>query len=790
MMTENELKQRISACTIKLREAYYECHKNEVINGNICAFGGKENESIGPWPEFNLRGICCKRSKGGLCTPCFYSRFANIVGIEDDQDKIESLKQQIDGITNTIDKLSHILNNDEQSDNYVAFSREKLHYKDRKPMAICITPVGSFFDEREMYPEVATYLLQKLTEKSAELQRDIILYVEAHVSDIIKSHKQGSILKLMPYYKALHLRVVLGFESKNDFVRNCLYRKNLSLDSFEAAVGIAKSYGFGVFAFVFAGLYPMTDKEIYDDVKSSFEYLKELNVRPVLMISNTQPFTINDVLQFCNIDTLMEPKTFAKIINLMLEVFGSEVVDGLDPWLAADPVGGPPDPASHIFKRESKYKIHSCDKCATAVRNAFSALRQTMDAVVFHKGYDEIMVCGEDDGYEHYFDRNPDGSLYERTCRMLELLETNTDKYIDAMSENELVRVKAGLLCEGAILDEETQRLIGDASHLLDTGFVHSSNVKFRNIVTNMNLDQGFAKGSRFRINSKKLNSKVYSSLFCEGEFCGEIEFLPLPEWEHTVIDGEKISDWLRPHSQTCLSVWPNSVCALKKKCRFCTLDGKRSLEPQTVVKMVDVALNADSHYDINLGGGIYRSEEENIEYFCEIASGIRKHHKNKISLETMPPRKREGLQRYKDAGVTTVIMNLEIADEELRRKICPSKSEISKERYYEAFKEAVEIFGEWKVASVLIAGIQPDEDIINETKIMAANKVLPIIMPYQPTKSNGRDKYKTEKYINVAKEVAAMVDAAQKDVCDYFEGCVKCGACSLENILLDKKRK
>ncbi len=787
MITEKELKNKMSDCANKLREAYYEHHKNEVINEDICAFGGSENESIGPWPEFNLRGIHCNRSKCGLCTPCFYSKFANIIGIENDCDNIRALKEQIDGIVNEMDRLSKTLNNDESSSNNVAYLQETLRFKDKKPMALCITPVGSFFDDKEMYPEVAKYLLEKLVEKSNDLGRDIILYVEAHVDDFLRNHKNGKINELLHYYKALHLRVVFGFESKNDFVRNVLYRKNLSLNRFEEAVKEAKSYGFGVFAFVFAGLYPMTEKEIYNDVSESFDYLKELNVRPVLMISNTQPFTISEVLQYCNVDTLIEPKTFAKIIKLMLEKFGVDVVDGIDPWLAADPVGGPPDPIRHIFKRDVINKIYTCDACTELVRNAFSELRLTMNKEAFNEAYDKIMLCSESDKYEQFYNIEPKESLYERTCKMLELVMEHIDEYIEYSNKRELTKIKAGLLCEGAILDEETQKLISDENHLLDSEFVHASNLKFRDIVINMNLDQGFAKNSRFRINSKKSNGVMYSSLSCEGEFCGEIEFLPLPVWAHEEVDGEKIYNWLRPHSENCISIWPNSSCALKEKCKFCTLDGIKSLSPQTVVKMIDIALDTDPHYDVNLGGGIYKSEEENIEYFCQIASGIREKHSNKISLETVPPRTKEGLERYKKAGVTTMIMNLEISNDDLRKKICPSKSEISKQRYYDAFEEAVELFGEWKVASVLIAGIQPDEDIINESRAMVAKKVIPIIMPYQPIKANGNGKLQSERYVDVASKVADIIEAGKSNVMQSVEACVKCGACSLENVLLSK---
>lgn len=785
MADTKQLEKRISDVTNILRKAYYKNHQNEVINDGIKAFGGSENESIGPWPEYNLRGIYCSRSECGLCTPCFYSKFANVIGISTKEAKIESLKEQIDQIVGSTQKLSKTQNNDIDSPNKVACLKKNLKYKNSKPMALCITPVGSFFDAHEMYPEVVEYLLDKLIEKSDELKRDIILYVEAHVMDFLKSHKNGYLDRFMDKYKRVHLRVVFGFESKDDFVRNVLYRKNLTLKSFEEAVEAAHSRGFGVFAFVFSGLYPMTEKEMSEDVKGSFEYLKKLGVRPVLMISNTQPYTISDVLQSCKIDTLIEPKTFAKMIKLMLKYFGVRFKNGLDPWLAADPVGGPPDPKRHIFKEDVVNKIYTCGECTKRVRKAVENLRLTLNKKAFLAEYDEIIKCDKHNGYEKYYNQKATKTLIERTEEMMDLVEANLEDYIATNEAEEIANVKAGLLCEGAILDQTTKKLLTGSDYMLDENFIHSSNLIFRDTVINMNMSQGFAKGSRFKISTSEENGKVYTSLHCEDEFCGEISFIPLPSWAKQVIDGEKVYQWLRPHSKTCISIWPNPNCALEKKCAFCSLEGEKALPPQTAVKMVDSALSKEPHYDINLGGGIYRSEEENIEYFCTIVKGIREKYQNKISLETMPPRKIEDIRKYKDAGVTTMIMNLEVANEELRRKICPSKSQLSKEHYYKAFDEAVKCFGEWKVASVLIAGIQDDKDLINEVKRMVEHKVLPIIMPYQPIRGNGNGKYNYADYLHVTKQTSNIIKSAHEDVLCKLEACVKCGACSMENILL-----
>ena len=77
--------------------------------------------------------------------------------------------------------------------------------------------------------------------------------------------------------------------------------------------------------------------------------------------------------------------------------------------------------------------------------------------------------------------------------------------------------------------------------------------------------------------------------------------------------------------------------------------------------------------------------------------------------------------------------MNIEIADENLRKFICPGKSEISLDRYFSAMEKAVSLLGIGNVSSVLLAGIQPVEDIIRLGKELIEIGVIPTIMPFKP---------------------------------------------------------
>lgn len=128
--------------------------------------------------------------------------------------------------------------------------------------------------------------------------------------------------------------------------------------------------------------------------------------------------------------------------------------------------------------------------------------------------------------------------------------------------------------------------------------------------------------------------------------------------------------------------------------------------------------------------------------------------------------------------------MNLEVANDELRKKICPGKSKISYEHYYKAFEKAVSVFGWGQVSSVLIAGIQPKEDIMAECEKMAKIGVFPTVMPIRPLDNAPVDistRCKTQDLIEIATHLSGLLVKYSLDF-KKQEGCTKCGGCSIEN--------
>jgi radical SAM enzyme (TIGR01210 family) len=777
----NQLQQRMMRITKKLRNAYYEKHGEEPIK-SIFAFGGKPTESIGAFAEYNLRGCHCRRSLAGLCSPCFYSRFPDIFGVSDYSD---CLINQIDALISDFEQTIAT-----KKSGKIYCRKSELRFPNSEPIALCFTPVGSFFDDIEFKRNVRVHMLKALVDKSNELQQDIVLYVETHVHDFLEWLKSDTIeeLELM---NALHLRIVFGFESSNDFARNVLYCKNVKLADFETAIVLAKRCGFTPYAFVFVGLYPMTPVEILNDTIATFKYLKEHEVVPVLMFANVQEYTIGDLLIRNGQATLVNPLTVIDVMKEMLDIFGRLDARGCDAWLIADPVGGPPEPVQHIFSNDKVL----C--CSGKIYQLIKELRSDHEYSGFNNVYHEVKSCNKHSAVAVKLQESASLSLPERTDAMLSYVESVAERYLHDLRADELLRVKAMLLCEGVSADDAA--LYAMQQQGVVDGFIHSSNLLLDGAPVNACMMEQFVPNPRCKITYRNEKFYLFTSIpdSMNSEFIGKVDFLRIPDWGSNKVDGFLVSDFLRPHSNHCISVWPNQVCGLgDKRCSFCTLSGNIILKPETVAKMVDVALQYDSTYEVHLSGGVFSDFDRNEDYYAEIAQLIHNRHPTTlISLETVPPPSFDGLLKYKTSGISSVLMNLELADEDARRRVCEGKSQISLTRYFEAFAEAVSLFGRWNVASVLLWGF-PDvtkEQVLAVAKRMCEIGVYPVIMPFQPLKGSKMqcaESTNVDSFVDISNEIGRITteSLSQTAVCKF--GCINCGACSIENYFVKELKQ
>lgn len=361
------------------------------------------------------------------------------------------------------------------------------------------------------------------------------------------------------------------------------------------------------------------------------------------------------------------------------------------------------------------------------------------------------------------------------------------------MTKLQLKIIKAELLCYGLRLDTTAYIKISNQNpHALERTLVHAMHIIINGIVINVCVVEEFCKDSPYYLTYNK------DFILCkDGKEVCNVKIIDYPSWCNEKMSGYQIVDYLRPHSETCISCSPILKCGYQeigKACRFCSLNEYASqsnveekINPKILAKMIFRAMMY-KNYELNFSSGTILTEDKSANYYIEVLKELKELKLKKfpyISVEITPPDKDHYIQYMADIGVTALIMNIEIVDNKLRKTICPGKSEISLKRYIEAMQNAVHILGKGNVSSVLLAGIQPAEDIINMGRKLIEIGVIPTIMPFKPLDDCAMKKEKKtnpNELLFISERLESqMIKSGLNPRSQY--GCTRCGGCSLETV-------
>lgn len=354
------------------------------------------------------------------------------------------------------------------------------------------------------------------------------------------------------------------------------------------------------------------------------------------------------------------------------------------------------------------------------------------------------------------------------------------------MDCRKIAELKAGLLCYGVNVDKKVgAELLRSRPYFYDKGFVHAVNANILGSNVCVSVAEQFSGKSPFHLHGKDGAFRIE----CESGESVPIElFDDLPK-TNTVID-----DLARPHSNQVISLWPSLVCCYDRpngKCKFCSIkptDNQTVVPAEQVINGLKALFEKTDKYAINLGGGTYKNPDNMADYLAEIVRGVRTFTDTPISVEMAPPADLNRIRTLKEAGASSLIMNLEVADPELRKTICPGKSSITYEHYYESYRFAVEIFGRGRVSCVLIAGIQPNEQIVAECEKLTDIGVIPTIIPFKAMDDceyRNVPNCRAEDLLWISTRVGAILHSKGLSP-KMQEGCTKCGGCSLETNYYD----
>lgn len=360
------------------------------------------------------------------------------------------------------------------------------------------------------------------------------------------------------------------------------------------------------------------------------------------------------------------------------------------------------------------------------------------------------------------------------------------------------IEIKAKMLCEGVNTTPEIEKLFnqqnpfkvkrgglssgGKMSLMNGTIFVNAPfyrkrKVDLKLISDPLNPDDGFIVNYR-------------NGPLCTGKI------LKAPEWYTESVKDFSITQILTLHNrQLAGAIYEDcALFGLKEECKFCVINHSlKNKSPLLVKKDSRLFIEAltkiptEAYDGLTLNGGMTPHPGRGMEIIEPVVKDIFKAYPNlDIAVEITPPTDLSWIDRLKDAGVASLMMNLECWDDEIRNKTVPGKNKLcSKETYLKAFEHAVQIFGKGKVSSCFIVGIEKTESLKDGIQKIINLGVVPSLLagryfedipnyPFTP-EVNFYDFLDVVDYSNL------MMMKKLKTI--DKSGCVACGLCDIRDL-------
>lgn len=192
-----------------------------------------------------------------------------------------------------------------------------------------------------------------------------------------------------------------------------------------------------------------------------------------------------------------------------------------------------------------------------------------------------------------------------------------------------------------------------------------------------------------------------------------------------------------------------STECSVKDKgqtCLFCTMNGTKGLEkgeerppwkyPNQIGETVKAAYD-EGFSHLTITGG-FVPERREMEYYLDVADSI----KEALGRDEFngtacigAPLDFSVIDKYKEAGFSTIAFNTEVWGKNYFDIICPGKVEECGgfDNWIKAIEYAVQVFGRGKVRSNFVCGLQPKEVLFEGLEYLASIGVVTVASSWIP---------------------------------------------------------
>ena len=263
--------------------------------------------------------------------------------------------------------------------------------------------------------------------------------------------------------------------------------------------------------------------------------------------------------------------------------------------------------------------------------------------------------------------------------------------------------------------------------------------------------------------------------------------------------DGISYEKLARLHGKDVLASTVVQTCVRydeKDRCRFCAIEASLQAGSTTAVKLpaqlaevAEAAVRLDGVKQMILTTGTSNGRDRGARHLARCVRAIKEAVPLlPIQVQCEPPAPDDiaVITELREAGADAIGIHVESLDDAVRRRWMPGKATVPLSQYWEAWREAVAVFGYNRVSTYLLVGLGEDPDeLVAGAKALIAEGVYPFVVPFRPlagTLATDVDRVPappTDVLERITARVAGLLQAAGMRGAAQSAGCVACGACS-----------
>ncbi|NQX15882.1 MSMEG_0568 family radical SAM protein [Rathayibacter sp. VKM Ac-2857] len=306
--------------------------------------------------------------------------------------------------------------------------------------------------------------------------------------------------------------------------------------------------------------------------------------------------------------------------------------------------------------------------------------------------------------------------------------------------------------------------------------------------------------GAAIPVNPKSPYAVTNGRLLLDGADIGlDVEPVKRPRfYDLNTADGVSYEKIARLHGRNILATTVVQTCMRydeAERCRFCAIEASLANDstiavktPAQLAEVAEAAARLDGIRQMVMTTGTSKGRDRGARHLARCVRAVLQAVPGlPIQVQCEPPEDLAALQELKDAGALSIGIHIESMDDDIRRRWTPGKARVSTAKYWEAWDEAVRIFGRNQVSTYLLVGLGEDPDeLVASAGELIERGIYPFVVPFRPLK--GTLATEVDHVLppagslleKVSEQVAALLIAAGMLSSGQKAGCAACGACGV----------